>query len=333
MARARPVLTDQVYSRGLYPWLARGLASLTARVPFSLAEAVFLAIPIVTLVAIAAGYRRARRRGGGRLLSWLGGAASGAGAAGGFWAAFVVLWGLNYARPPSEVLFGLPPAMPAREDRLRITGEIGARLDRLREALPEGAAGVVVDGEAPEELDLHLAPIQAEMLESRGLPAIREGRVKRLLSGSLALRWSAVGVYGPFTAEPSVAVPAPPGLLASSVAHERAHLSGFAREEDASFVGLLTTWRSPRPEVRYSGWLTLWLALGAPEKDRHPGVVRDVRAIREFLRSRAGRESAAAERLYDRFLKAHGARAGVRGYGRVASLAIRFLSKHGFPQS
>lgn len=129
-------------------------------------------------------------------------------------------------------------------------------------------------------LDRELEPLQSKVMRDHGLPAVPHGRVKQFLCSPLLLRWGVSGVYIPFTGEPNVVIPAAPGLLPAVAAHERAHLSGLAHEDDASFLALLTTWNSARAEVRYSGYLSLWLHLGRGAKDDPPAVARDLRAIR-----------------------------------------------------
>jgi hypothetical protein len=180
-------------------------------------------------------------------------------------------------------------------------------------------------------LDRELAVLQAGVLDDAKLPRVAGGRTKRFVASPLMLRWGVSGVYGPFTGEPNVALPAAPGTLPFTVAHERAHLQGFAWEEDASFVALLTLWRSERPELRYAGWLALWIELQRPSKELSPGVQRDLAAIAHFYRAHRGREAPAVNRAYSAYLEAHGVKGGVASYARVADLALRWLAKHGVP--
>ena len=181
-------------------------------------------------------------------------------------------------------------------------------------------------------LDAHLAEIQGELLAEMGWPRIDGGRTKVLSSSPLLRRWGVSGVYAAFTGEPNVVLPSAPTRLPFTVAHERAHLAGVGPEDAANHIALLTVWRSERPEVRYSGWLALWTYLRVDSRGRHPGVVRDLRAIRRFLAEHRGREAPQVWRAYDRYLKAHGVKEGRRSYGRVARLALAWLAREGFPE-
>ena len=246
------------------------------------------------------------------------------------WAAFILLWGLNYNRPPPLELFDLQEP-PSKEARRALVERIGQRLDMLREHLHEDEEGVVALPLDFAEVDAHLRSLQREVLRENGFAAIDAGRGKRFLISPLLHRIGVSGIYGPFTGEANVAFPAAPGMLPFTLAHERAHLCGFAWEEAASYVALLTLWRSTIPEVRYSGWLELWMQMRAPNRGRSDGVKRDLRAISNFVRDRIGREARPARSIYNAYLKAHGVKGGVRSYNRVAELATRYLVEHGLP--
>jgi hypothetical protein len=331
LARLFPAVAESVYGRIFYPHLARLLAGISALVPFSIAEWVFALVIVSLVLAWPQGARRARRAGA----SWPRAAAEGAttllGRAGGWWCLFVVCWGMNYARPLPDAQFGLLAAKGGKERLAEIADAVGARVDAERQGLAETPDGTVAEPGDMASLDAHLRVLQAAALAESGFPVVDAGRAKTFFLSPLLLRWGVSGTYGPFTGEPNIVWPSVPGLLPFTLAHERAHLSGFAQEEDASFVALLTCWRSPRPEVRYSAWLALYLELRLEAKTRAPGVVRDILAMSRFLKQHRGTEAGAVWSTYSGYLKLHGVHGGVRSYGRVAGLALRWLDVHGFP--
>jgi hypothetical protein len=327
--RSRPALTESAFSAGPYPPVAGTMAALSALVPISMAELSFALVALIVLAAPVRGWRRARRSDGTRARAALSALATLAGTAGWTWALFLALWGFNYARPLAGQLFDLPKAEAARDAAM--VARIPGILNALRQGLPEDHAGVAAGPQDLAALDAELARLQSEVLADAGLPRVAGGRTKRFLTSPLMLRWGVSGVYGPFTGEPNIALPAAPGTLPFTVAHERAHLQGFAWEEDASFVALLTLWRSPRPELRYAGWLELWIQVRRPSKDLSEAVRRDLTAIAAFYRAHRGREAPAMNRAYSAYLEAHGVKGGVASYARVADLALRWLAVHGAP--
>jgi hypothetical protein len=331
LARFHPAVVEAVYSKGIYPWIARPLAAVSGLVPLSFAEIGFVLLALLLVAVPAAAWLHARRRlQRGRAGAFRAAAAWTAGLAGWTWLLFLLVWGLNYARQPVERAFALG-APPDPVQTQRWAAAVGARLDRLRAGLEEDERGVVArPGDLPE-LDREIARLQAAVLEARGLPAVGGGRTKSFLLSPLLVRWRVSGVYGPFTGEPNVVLPAAPGLLPFVVAHERAHLAGVAQEDEASYVAMVTLWASQEPRLRYSAWLELWLHLGRSARGRHPGVVRDLRAISEFSRRHVGWERPLVSGAYDVYLRSHGVPGGTRSYGRVAGLALRHLETFGIP--
>ncbi|MCU0254499.1 MAG: DUF3810 domain-containing protein [Acidobacteria bacterium] len=327
--RRRPALAESLFSAGFYPPAAETLAALSSRVPFSLAELSFGLVALIALAAPVRGWRRARRNDGTRVRAALAAFATLAGTAGWIWAIFLTLWGFNYTRPLAGQLFALPKAEAPRD--AAVVAQIPGILNALRAGLAEDGKGIVAEPSDLAALDDELARLQSEVLADAGLPRVAGGRTKSFVSSPLMLRWGVSGVYGPFTGEPNIALPAAPGTLPFTVAHERAHLQGFAWEEDASFVALLTLWRSPRPELRYAAWLELWMQLRRPPKGLSEAVRRDLTAIAAFQRAHRGREAPAMNRAYSAYLEAHGVKGGVASYARAAGLALRWLAAHGSP--
>ncbi|UCF67046.1 MAG: DUF3810 domain-containing protein [Acidobacteriota bacterium] len=330
LSRVTPDATEMIYARGLYPPLSRTLSFISSRVPFSLFELLVVVLIAMLLVSPAIGFRRARAEGASRRRAFAIAQLRLAGELGLIWALFLLLWGFNYARPEPDRLFGLERAVE-KERAEALVAWMGQRLDILREQIAEDEQGVVVFGRSFAELDAEIGLLQAEALREAGLPAPASGRAKRFVTSPVLIRWGVSGIYGPLTGEPNIVDPAPPGRLPFVIAHERAHLAGFAWEEAASLVALLTLWRSDDPALRYAGWLALWVELRRKPDNRGPGVKRDLEAMAEFARLYLGREAPALRRVYSGYLKAHGVRGGTRSYGRVAGLALRYLDTRGMP--
>jgi hypothetical protein len=113
-------------------------------------------------------------------------------------------------------------------------------------------------------------------------------------------------------------------------AHEWAHLAGYAREDEASFIGWLVCLHGP-PGARYSAELAALVSvLGSlPPADRSatlravgPGPAGDMQAIAD----RSARIWPWLHRpawwLYDRYLRANRVEQGVRSYGRTLELMV-----------
>ena len=135
---------------------------------------------------------------------------------------------------------------------------------------------------------------------------------------------------GPFFLEtllnPDLTGPERPAVLA----HEWAHLSGYAPESDASFVGLLAALRAG-PAAEYSAWLDLVSEVGEPTaagdaapraREARAGPRDDQAAIRERLKALVRPVERVAWSTYDRMLKSQGVEEGVQSYSRVIQLLL-----------
>jgi hypothetical protein len=114
------------------------------------------------------------------------------------------------------------------------------------------------------------------------------------------------------------------------VAHEWGHLAGYAAESEASFLGWVTCLHGDA-QAQYSGWLRLFLSLASdvPPVDYRAAVERldaqpraDLSAVVSRFRQSQPVVRHAAERVYDRFLKANRLAAGVRSYDQVVTLIL-----------
>ncbi len=61
-----------------------------------------------------------------------------------------------------------------------------------------------------------------------------------------------LGYYNPFTAEAQFNAELPSSYLPFTLSHESSHQLGFAREQEANFIGYLIGVHSKNPELRYS---------------------------------------------------------------------------------
>jgi Protein of unknown function (DUF3810) len=138
------------------------------------------------------------------------------------------------------------------------------------------------------------------------------------------------GMLAPFFLEtllnPDLTGPERPYVLA----HEWAHLSGFAPEADASFVGILASLRADAPS-QYSAWLALVseTAIQLPPPTRNlvlkelaAGPRSDQAAINARLRALVPQVERVAWAAYDRALKSQGVVEGVENYSRVIQLLL-----------
>jgi len=314
---------ERFYSRGLYPNIQASVTSLSNRSPIALFD---VAIAIFILIAIGIwswSIRMARRKQAIRSL-WRGFVATLTLLAVVYlW--FLASWGLNYARPPLESTM--------KYDASRITPEAVRALaeysiDRANQTHAAGhAAGFPAINDSPQALVDALHQVEKEL----GRPRPTVIATPKWSVFSPFYRASGVsGQLGPFFLEtllnPDLTGPERPAVLA----HEWAHLSGYAPESDASFVGLLAALRAG-PAAEYSAWLDL---VSESVNQLQPVTQRlvlqklaqgprdDQAAIRERLKALVRPVEKVAWSSYDRMLKSQGVEEGVKSYSRVIQLLI-----------
>jgi hypothetical protein len=334
LAALHPAAVESLYSRPLYPRLAGLLGAVSAGLPFSLAEAGLAALLLALSLLLFRFVREAGRR---RAVPWsaLGRFCGRALAAGGAaYLSFLLLWGLNYQRQPFGLTAGLDTA-PAPVSELKALGrELVESANRLREnmaedergvmRLPDGAAGARARTEAGFRRAAVLYPTLAGCCS----------RPKPVLASSLLARLGITGIYSPFTGEPNLNTTLPDPEVPFCASHEMAHQRGFAREDEANYLGYLACRLHPDPDFRYSGTLAASLYTLSALQHADPGaaaaiqalhsapVRRDLEALAAWAARYQGRLQRASERVNDAYLRTQGQREGARSYGRMVDLLV-----------
>ena len=244
----------------------------------------------------------------------------------GFYLAFLLIWGLNYRRVrlADKLQFDAHAVSPDGAAALATTAvnELNALYDRAH------ASGWF----ALTAIDPSLAASFARSQRELGVPtAAVAGRPKTTVLEPYFRRAGVAGMTDPYFLETLVERELLPFERSFVVAHEWAHLAGYADESEANFVGWLTCLRGSIAD-RYSGWLFLYdeLSRAVRPADRAalsarlaPGPRADLKAIADRLRRQVSPAvSAAGWRVYDRYLKANRVEAGAASYAEVVRLAL-----------
>lgn len=325
---------ERGYSRGLYRAIAAVSARASALFGFSLGEWLFAAALLSAAWTLARFLVRGGREPGYLRRHWRHGLARLAVVAGIVYATFLVGWGLNYAREPFAVLAGLD-ASPASSAELRaVCEQLVERANALREGLPEDARGVM---RLPDGLAGAVARSDKGFRAAGALYTVlagRPARAKPLLSSRVFSYLGITGIFFPWTGEPNINADVPDPELPFGISHEMAHARGFAREDEAGYVGYLACRFHPDQDFRYSGVLAASVyalnALATTDRAgyrdiagrRSAAVRRDLKALQEWSDRYSGRLSRVSRRVNNAYLRSQGQPEGVRSYGRMVDLLI-----------
>lgn len=314
---------ERWYAKSLYPILQSNLTALSNHAPIALFDVAIIAFALIAIAIWIWSIRLARKKQAMRSL------ARGVAATLTLFAViylwFLGSWGLNYARPPleSQLAFDASRITP---DAVRALAEHA--VDRANKTYTAAhAAGFPAITDAPQRLIDALHQVERELGRPR---ATIVAMPKRSLFTPFYRASGVSGQLGPFFLEtllnPDLTGPERPAVLA----HEWAHLSGYAPESDASFVGLLAALRAG-PAAEYSVWLDLVSEASSqlqPVTQRvvlqklEAGPRADQEAIRERLKSLVRPVERAAWSTYDQMLKSQGVEEGIQSYSRVIQLLI-----------
>ncbi len=238
---------------------------------------------------------------------------------------FLVAWGFNYARPSVETVVGYEPSRVTLEAVRALAVRALTEVNRHHAAAH--AAGFPANGEIPPLLVAAARRVGRQL----GQPAeVVPTRPKKTLLGVFFRAAGVDGMHAPFLLEtllnPDLTPPERPAVLA----HEWAHLAGYAPEDEASFVGFLSALEADVPS-QYSAWLALFdeTVRQLPRLDQRDLVSRleagpraDRAAIRQRLTARVELISRASWTTYDQYLKAQGVREGIQSYSRAVQLLL-----------
>lgn len=100
--------------------------------------------------------------------------------------------------------------------------------------------------------------------------------VKPSLLGQILSYTGISGYYNPFTAEAQYNPNLPDTNLGFTLSHEMAHQLGYAREQEASFIGYLTCESSNNASLKYSSKLYALKSLLSALNDRNPDFVKSI---------------------------------------------------------
>ena len=327
--------------RALNVWLSenavrpahRWLSTLTARVPFSVAELLiallvfflvfYLLSQLVNLFRKPKFFLRLYRT----LTTLLALGLS-------VYAGFCLLWGVYYYGDDFMVRSGLKSEPVSAEQLERVTAYFAALANEYSGRVPRDENGVcacdrgAILDRSPE---LYRAAVRSfPWLEGPELPA------KGILCSRVMSYTDFTGFFFPFTAEANVNLDSPPAFFASTVAHELAHQRGVAKEQEANFVAVLACLKSGAPEYIYSASLLAYTHLGnalyradsaAWERiaaTLNDAVRADFAADRSYWAQFETPVQTVSNTVYEGFLKSYDQQLGLQSYGACVDLLVNY---------
>jgi len=329
-----PDLVEKYYSNLLGKKFIEILSTITGIIPFSIME--FLEIGLVLYVLyniVILIYRLIREKGKRKQVT-----------AKFFKKAFVIIsviyiifiagWALNYNRYPFSKIALYDTRSVNINELVDVCDNLITKANELRLKVKENDDGIMIL-EKGEKNALNNAYKGYEIL-AQTYPELKGhyGKPKGTLLSKFMSMQGLGGIYCPFTGEANINMDMPDSSIPFVICHEMAHQRGFAREDEANFVGYLASQENPDIDFKYSGAVSaLNYAMNALyERDREQfnalrkkfsqEVNRDLKARNVYWSSYEGVVNTVSNAANDAYLKVNRQKDGTESYGRMVDLLI-----------
>lgn len=329
-AAKNPSQVESLYSASIYPYIAGLVGSISGIIPFSIAETFLILTPLLIIIGLIAIIKKPSLFLNNinsilhyivRFLAVI-------------YILFYFLWGFNYYRPDYSVIANMDEASVTYTDLKKLTIFMIEKTNEKRDALPEDENGLFFINESFKSLGA---------ISNKGFDDYKVGtfsldrnfsRIKPVSLSKFMSYTGVMGIYIPFTSEPTINVDIPPQNLLSTISHEIAHQKGFAKEEEANFIAYKANINNPDERFQYSGYyLALtYLINEVYEESRQDyfllytelsdAVKRDMAFASDYWTSKEGRIEDAVTTMNDNYLKANNQADGVKSYGGVVKLLL-----------
>lgn len=250
---------------------------------------------------------------------------------------FNIFWGINYNRKQISEQLNLQLSQPDTADLKIIERLLVEKVNHSKQSLIKQGASYPSDRELFERAAA--CYLQAEKLYP--FLSYKHKAVKRSMFGLLGNYFGFTGYYNPFTGEAQVNTRVPKFILPYTTAHEIAHQLGYAKEEEANFVGYLAATTSTDTLFHYSAYLDLFVyanrqlffvdsvSAEAFTMQLLPEVRADINEWREFLQKHKNPLEPVIRWAYGYYLRANQQPKGIKSYDEVIADLIAFYKKYG----
>lgn len=337
VAKRNVFFAEEIMGKRVYRVLSVIIARITGVFPFSLAECTVFVAPVLGLFFLIRFIVHMVKKKEDRFERGLLAVLNIGCVVSVIYFVYVVGCGVNYHRASIAEYMGLTVRDSSKEELAALCDELAEKASELREQLViyENEDGVFTLPVSMGELakltrDSYEGLAKELPLFDRYLPKPKGIGVSEWFS-----RMEITGIFTCWTMEANVNTHIPDYSVASTMAHELAHVAGFMKEEEANYIAYLACMASESPIMQYSGLMhaLVYADNALADQDRtlyselwtkyHPGIVRDFKANSEYWdRYRDTVISKVADKVNDVYLKANEQEDGVKSYGRVVDLLL-----------
>lgn len=321
------------YNRNIGAFVRMVLAYLTGWIPFSLAETVIIAIPILLFVLIYLSIKAFKKSDDAAtryvvalfsVLFFL-------------YSIFVLGYGMGYHGTPLSEKLGLKEQAVSAEQLDKTARILLDEIEPLLDKLSYSSSGASVMPYSLDTMNDKLNDTYKKVCKKYKFIQDLRSNIKYIVLSEPMTYTHISGVYSYYTGEANLNINFPDYTLPYTAAHELAHQRGIAPENEANFVAFLVTKESDDPYIKYSAYINMLeyiinaLYVADPQmyydlySEFDPRIRYELFSFSEFFEEY--RESVASEVsdvVNDTYLKTQGQSAGTASYGMVVDLTVAY---------
>ncbi|WP_055445415.1 DUF3810 domain-containing protein [Lacinutrix himadriensis] len=323
-----PEFIETYYSNGLYPVISNLFRFTLGWIPFSFGDLVY-AFSIIYMIRW---FILNRKRIINDTKNWLIDVFA---AVSIIYFAFHLFWAMNYYRQPLHQNLNLE-ADYTTEQLIKVTKQLIEKSNALHLQITNNDTVKVVMPFSKTEL-LQQVPNGYAVLE-KDFPHLSYKR-KSIKKSLFSLPLTFMGFSGylnPLTNEAQVDALIPKYKFPTTASHEVAHQLGYAKENEANFIGFLAATNNPDIYFNYSGF-TFGLKHCLLEVYRrdpivyealldsiHLGIIKNYQETQDFWNSYQNITEPIFKLFYTNFLKANNQQGGMKSYSYVVALLVNY---------
>ncbi len=251
---------------------------------------------------------------------------------------FHLLWGLNYYRQPLHVVLGINNKYTT-EKLERVTLQLVKKSNEIHRKIVSNDTLIVnVPYDTPT---IFKKTSNAYTGLSKLFPDLeyRNRSIKTTLFSKLQLYLGFSGYLNPFTNEAQVNSYILPYKMPTTSCHEEAHQLGFAKENEANFIGVMACMNSNDFYFQYSG-TTFALRHCLHELYRkdyekyscilekvNSGILKNYKETSKFWKAYDNPFEPYMKRFYGGFLKVNNQSQGIKSYSYVVALIVNYFDQ------
>jgi len=330
------IWVENYYSTGLYPHISSGLKRLFGWLPFSIGDVIYIALSVWILVTIILAIKRLLQRKYrldhfknklyrftiGLLLIYI---------------VFNLFWGINYNRKGITYQLGITIEKYNTAELIELDSVLLGKVNESKSILIKNAAKYTGTGETFDAAKRAYAEIAAAYPFLQYQPP----SIKNSFWGWAGNYIGFTGYYNPFTGEAQVNTTVPKFLQPYTSCHEIAHQLGYAKENEANFVGYLAAAASKDSILHYSVYLDLFLYTQRNlfnvdsamtkhfSKQLLPEVKADLLEWKKFNAAHRSPLEPVFRWVYGKYLENNQQPSGILSYDEVTGFLIAYYKKFG----